>query len=129
MALSLPVLIVSLIVLRLCWQIVQWRQRVACMSKQLPVVSLIVDPYVLIRHFIPRRWQKWEGNWSFQTREIAKDYDPEFLPIVPLFGRRVIYVSDADAVAEIASSPQRFPKDLRLYGTHATRIPVDKKGC
>jgi hypothetical protein len=128
MALSLPLLIVSLIVVRLCWRIVQWRLRVASMSKQLPVVALFMDPHVVLRNFIPSRWQSWNGNWCFQNRQLAKDYNPELLPVVSLFGRDMIYVSDVDAVAEIASSPLRFPKDLRLYGTRNCEFPCDRRG-
>ena len=87
------------------------------MRKQLPVLPLIVNPHDVSRQFVPQRWQTWNSNWSFQNREIAKDYNPEFLPIVSLVGGDILYVSDVDAVAELASSPQRFPKDLRLYGT------------
>jgi hypothetical protein len=99
------------------------------MSKQLPVVSLILDPHVLLRRFIPSRWQKWDANWNFQTREVAKDYNPELLPVVSLFGRDMIYVSDVDAVAEISSSPLRFPKDLRLYGINDFRSFIDERGA
>lgn len=81
------------------------------------MLPLIVNPHDVSRQFVPQRWQTWNSNWSFQNREIAKDYNPEFLPIVSLVGGDILYVSDVDAVAELASSPQRFPKDLRLYGT------------
>ena len=41
---------------------------------------------------------------------------PGFIAVISLIGHDNLYVSDVDAVAEIASAPQRFPKDLRVYG-------------
>jgi hypothetical protein len=116
--LSTPLLITLGLLLLLAHRIIAWRQRSAFMRKSMPVVTLLLEPHSVLRRFIPQKWQTWHDDWMFQNRELAKDCNTGFIPVICLFGHDLLYVSDVDAIVEIASSPLRFPKDLRVYGNH-----------
>jgi len=116
--LSAPVLALLTILVLLAHKVIGWRQRIAFMRKQMPVIPIFLDPHNVVRRFLPRKWETWHSDWMFQNRALINDYKtlPGLIPVISLCGHDNLYVSDADAVAEIASSPQRFPKDLRVYG-------------
>lgn len=108
-------------VIWLCQQVFRWRARVAKLRRTMPVAALIIEPYALIRRFIPYRFQKYHPEWLFHNRK-EYDYDgPCIFGVISLLGNDKIYVADADAVVEIATNVTRFPKDLKLYGTKGFR--------
>jgi hypothetical protein len=82
----------------------------------MPVFPVLLEPYTVYRHLIPRKWQTFHRDWQFQDRETFDKLGTNIVPLVSLFGNDFIYVSDADAVVEMATNINRFPKDLKLYG-------------
>jgi len=116
--LSAPVLALLTLLVLLAHKLIGWRQRIAFMRKQMPVIPVFLDPHSVIRRFLPRKWEVWHSDWMFQNRALINAYNtlPGLIPVISLYGHDNLYVSDVDAVAEITSSPQRFPKDLRVYG-------------
>jgi hypothetical protein len=104
------------IFLYLVYRVVKWRRRIAKIRRTMPVVPLLLGPWSLFRLLIPRRFQKYHGDWQFQNRGNHQNFGTDITPLIPLFGYDSIYVADADAVVEIATNERRFPKDLRLYG-------------
>lgn len=101
----------------LAYRILEWRQRVSRVRRTMPVVPLILNPYSLLRLMFPRKWQAYHADWQFQELRNFNNLGTDMVPLICLFGFDMIYVSDADAVVEIAMNINRFPKDLKLYST------------
>jgi hypothetical protein len=81
----------------------------------MPVIPLLLDPYLLVRRLIPKRYQRYHSDWQFYNRKEFNDLGTDIIPLVSLFGSDVIFLANADAVVEVATNPQRFPKALKLY--------------
>ena len=111
---SLIVLLLSL-AFWLTFRIIAWRLRVTRIRRTMPVIPTLFDPYQLVRMFIPKRLQRYHSDWQFQQRKQFNDLGTGLVPLIPLFGLDVLYVSDADAILEMATNPNRFRKDLKLY--------------
>ena len=110
----------SLFVLPILWliyRVLEWRLRIARFRRTMPIVfPLVFEPFFIVRRFIPKKWQKFYPDWQFQDRKIFKEsVGCDIIPMICLFGNDMIYIADADAVVEIATNVNRFPKDLKLY--------------
>ena len=99
----------------LLYRVVIWRLRVARVGRTMPVVPVLCEPYTLLRHFIPTKWQTYHADWQFQGRKAYDNLGTDIVPLICLFGKDLVYIADADAVIEIATNVTRFPKDLKLY--------------
>jgi hypothetical protein len=108
--------VVFLVTFWLVHRIVQWRLRIVRIGRTMAVVPLVFDPYRLERLLVPKRWQKYHSNWQFERRKEFDGFGTGVLPLICLFGRDIFFVSDADAIVEMATNPIGFPKDLKLYG-------------
>lgn len=81
----------------------------------MPVVPVLITPYALVRRLLPKKWQTYHADWQFQERKTFDNLSTDIIPLVCLFGIDLVYVSDADAIVEMAMNIQNYPKDLRLY--------------
>jgi hypothetical protein len=99
----------------LLYRIIRWRIRVSRMRRIMPAAAALAPPYSLLRRFIPKSWQTYHVDWQFQDRRTYDNFGTDIVPLVCLFEKDTIYVADADAVVEIATNINRFPKDLQLY--------------
>lgn len=108
----------------LCNRIIQWRVRITKIRRTMPVVPVLVDPYSLVRRLFPKKWQTYHRNWQFQERKAYDNLCIDIIPLICLFGNDIVYVSDADAVVEIAMNTQYYPKDLKLYSKSSLEVHV-----
>lgn len=115
----------------LLYRILQWRKRLARVRKTMPAYGLVIEPYSLLRRFVPRKWLKFHPDWQFQDRRSFDSLGTNIVPMVSLFGNDSFYVSDPEAVVEIFTNQTRFPKDLKLYGMIpcSRDVWVDKQRC
>lgn len=112
----------------LLYRIVRWRVRVSQMRRTMPVVPLLVEPYSLLRLLVPKSWQTYHSGWQFQDRRKYDNLGTDIVPLLCLFGNDTVYVADADAVVEIATNINRFPKDLKLYGRSPNELALTIRG-
>ena len=80
----------------------------------MPVVPVVVASYALVRRLLPKKWQTYHADWQFQERKTYDNLSTDIIPLICLFGSDTIYVSDANAIVEMAMNIN-YPKDLRLY--------------
>jgi len=100
----------------LTYRIIQWRQRLSRIRKTLPAIPVLYQVGSVGRIFFPVRWQKWHNDWQFQNRHKFDDLGCNITPFVSLFGLDSVYISNPDAIIEIATSTTRFVKAIELYG-------------
>jgi hypothetical protein len=102
----------------LVYRVVEWRRRIARFRLTMHVIPILVPPWSVWRMFWPRKWQTYHLDWQILGHRTFNNLGNNLIPLVSLFGNDIIFVSDADAITEVATNEIRFPKDLRLYGTH-----------
>ena len=129
---SLPtmnrLLLIHFPLLWLLYRIIRWRIRISRMRRIMPAAAALSPPYSLLRRFIPQSWQTYHADWQFQDRRTYDNFGTDIVPLICLFGKDTIYVADADAVVEIATNINRFPKDLKLYSLPHTNWRVNRRG-
>ena len=101
----------------LSYRVIQWRLRVIRVKRTLPVVPIVLHPWNMLRMFWPKKWQRYTPDWCFQLRKEYENHGTNITALIPLFGRDVWYVANAEAIVEMASNPNRYPKDLSLYSS------------
>jgi hypothetical protein len=87
----------------------------------MPVVPLIIQPFAIIRHFLPQRFQTYHPHWLVQDVKCRVKFETDILPMICLFGRDVYFVANPEAISEVSGNVARFPKDLEQYRTNASQ--------
>jgi hypothetical protein len=111
-------LLVLLPLVYLVYRVVEWRRRIAQFRLTMHAIPVLVPPWSVWRMVWPRKWQTHHLDWQILGHRTFNNLGNNLIPLVSLFGNDIIFVSDADAIKEIATNEIRFPKDLRLYGIH-----------
>lgn len=118
-------LLILILVGYVCHRIVQWIIRIIRIKKTMPVIPVLIHPWSILRLAWPRRYQAWHKDWQFHQRRHFRNLGTYITPLISLFGNDAIYVADAEAIVEISRDSTRFPKDLRVYGTHLSQGTVN----
>ena len=112
---SLPI-ILWLFISYFAYRFLRWRLRIAKLRRTMTVIPIVFDSWSILRRLWPKGWQKYHYDWTFHNRGQYGTFQSDIVALIPLFGFNVIYIADADAIAEIAANPVIYPKDLQFYG-------------
>lgn len=96
-------------------RVVNWYLRIVRVRRTMSVVPVLLPSWSLLRAFWPRKYQTYHNDWQFQLRKSYNSFGTNIVALIALFGDDVFFIADANAVVEVSTNPERFPKDSKLY--------------